>query len=129
MIVQKKSLKRSNKKITLLKCRESEDKDIWAKISIAKSRFDVWPIFANFREFSRQIFSLVVKDEVVFLEIVNSAPRSNCGIFSAFVGFTTAHGSVFLVSRKSVQLEREAELAGLRYIPSISSSLTTVSAT
>ena len=30
-----------------LKCRESEDK---AKISITKTRFDVWPIFPNFRD-------------------------------------------------------------------------------
>ena len=49
----------------ILKCWESEDKDVWSKISIAKTRFDVWPIFANFRD---RFFSLAVKSEIVFLE-------------------------------------------------------------
>ena len=41
--------------------RESDDKKIWAKILISKTRFDAWPVFAS-------DFSVVVKSEIVFFD-------------------------------------------------------------
>ena len=50
-------------RILTLSGRESDDKKIWAKILISKTRFDAWPVFAS-------DFSVVVKSEVVFFSIL-----------------------------------------------------------
>ena len=46
--------------ILTLSGRKSDDKKIWAKILISKTRFDAWPVFAS--DFS------VVKSEIVFFD-------------------------------------------------------------
>ena len=45
--------------ILTLNGRESDDREIWAKISISKTRFDAWSVFAT-------DFSIVVKSQIFF---------------------------------------------------------------